>query len=230
MARPIAGDPPASTPAPYHTPPNGLPAPTGPSPFNYTNQPTLPAPAVASSPTPLGLLNAFRRRWVLSTFVGALVTAAVVVGVWMAMPAGKHQARALVQLQPRRVEIVGKGQEFDAYRRHQIFLLKAPDLITRVVADPAVASLETIKESDEPISMIENALRVSVAAPEILEVTLTGNNIDDLRTILDKLVKGYVDDATTLDRKTRDDEIAGLDKTRLAVQAEIELQEKAIDL
>ena len=78
--------------------------------------------------------------------------------------------------------------------------------------------------------MIENALRVSVAAPEILEVTLTGNNIDDLRTILDKLVKGYVDDATTLDRKTRDDEIAGLDKTRLAVQAEIELQEKAIDL
>ena len=69
-----------------------------------------------------------------------------------------------------------------------------------------------------------------MAAPEILEVTLTGNNIDDLRTILDKLVKGYVDDATTLDRKPRDDEIAGLDKTRLAVQAEIELQEKAIDL
>src|SRR5579883_232549 len=69
MPRPLAGDPPATLPpAPYQTPPNGLPATAAvPSPFNYTNQPSMPAPVVQSTPTASGLLNAFRRRWVLGT-------------------------------------------------------------------------------------------------------------------------------------------------------------------
>src|SRR5436190_14439403 len=118
MARPIAGDPPASQPpAPFQTPPNGIAVQAPPSPFNYTNQPSMPAPAVQSTPTPLGLLNAFRRRWVLGTFIGGVVAAAVAVGVWMALPGGKHQARALVQLRPKSISFVNKSPEdFSEYR------------------------------------------------------------------------------------------------------------------
>jgi succinoglycan biosynthesis transport protein ExoP len=95
MARPIAGDPPISQPpAPFQTPPNGMPVPTAASPFNYTNQPSMPAPAMPTTPTPAGLLNAFRRRWVLGTFIGGLIAAAVAVGIWVALPGGKHQARS----------------------------------------------------------------------------------------------------------------------------------------
>ena len=78
MARPIAGDlPTGQPPSPFHTPPNGMPVPAGASPFNYVNQPHMPAPAVPSAPTPAGLLHAFRRRWVLGTFVGGLCVVGV---------------------------------------------------------------------------------------------------------------------------------------------------------
>lgn len=230
MARSIAGDPPANLPSPYQTPPNGLPAPAAPSPFNYTNQPSMPGPAVATTPTPAGLWNAFRRRWVLGTFIGGLVAAAVAVALWLAMPAGKHQARALVQLQPKQAEFVAKSNEdFEAYRRHQIFLIKTRDLITRVLADPAVGSLDMVKQSDDPVTMLEGGLRVTVAAPEILEVSLTGNNIEDMKTVLDHLMKRYVEDASSIDRKHRDDQINSLEKLRANVQLDIDLQEKAIE-
>ncbi len=229
MTRPIAGEPPTSPPSPYQTPPNGLPAPL--SPFNYTNQPSMLAPAVAATPTPLGLFNAFRRRWVLGTFIGGLVAVAVVTSIWFAMPAGKHQARALVQLQPKQVEFTNKNNEdFEAYRRHQIFLLKTRDLLTRVLADPAVVSLDTVKQSDDPVALLEESLQVKVVAPEILEVTMTGNHVEDMKVILDHLVKRYVDDATSLDRKQRDTHINGLEKLSASVQLDIDLQEKAIDV
>ena len=218
MARPIAGDPPASQPpAPYPT--SGVPAPAAPSPFNYTNQPNLPGPTVTSTPTPSGLWNAFRRRWVLSTFVGALVAATVAIGAWLAMPAGKHQARALVQLQAPQSQITNKGQEdFEVYRRQQIFLLKTRDLFNRVLADPAVSSLGMEKASEDPVAMLEDAVRVTVAAPEVLEVTLTGNQLDDMKVLLDHLIKRYVADANALDNKARDEVRENLLRTRAGVQ------------
>ena len=107
MARPTAGDLPASQPpAPFQTPSSGLSAPAAPaSPFNYTNQPSMPAPAMQATPTPAGLLNAFRRRWVLGTFIGGVVAVAAAVGIWMALPSGKHQTRALVQLRPKAIDV-----------------------------------------------------------------------------------------------------------------------------
>lgn len=231
MARPIAGDPPAGPPPAPYSPPNGSPAPVALSPFNYTNQPSLPAPAVAATPTPSGLWHAFRRRWVLGTFIGGLVAAAVAAGVWLAMPAGKHQARALVQLRPKQIEFVNKTQEdFEAYRRQQMFFLKTRDLLTRVLADPAVSSLDLVKGSEDPVQALEDALRVTIAAPEILEVTLTGNNLDDMKVVLDHLIKRYVADALNIDNKQRDDHITSLEKLRTSLQLEIDLQEKAIEL
>ncbi|MDY3552100.1 polysaccharide biosynthesis tyrosine autokinase [Gemmata sp. JC717] len=231
MARPIAGDPPASPPpAPFPTP-GGVPATVAPSPFSYTNQPSLPGPTVSSAPTPSGLWNAFRRRWVLSTFVGALVAAAVATGAWLAMPAGKHQARALVQLQPQHAYITNKGQEdFEWYRRRQIYLLtKDRDLFNRVLADPAVASLAMVKTADDPVAMLEDAVRVSVAAPEMLEVTLTGNHLDDMKVLLDKLIKRYLDDTNAFDNRSRAEDREHLRNRRSEVQNEIAQGERVIE-
>ena len=159
MARPIAGEPPASQPpAPYPTQ-SGVPAPTAPSPFSYTNQPSMPGPTVSAAPTPAGLWNAFRRRWVLSTFVGALVAAAAAIGLWLAMPAGKHQARALVQLHPQQIQFTNKAQgDSTVYRSQQQFHLRDRDLFNRVLANPAVSSLTLVKTSDDPATMLEDSL------------------------------------------------------------------------
>lgn len=147
---------------------------------------------------------------------------------WPCPPASTRPA--LVQLQPKQVDFANKTQEdFEAYRRHQIFLVKTRPVITRTLADPAVGSLDTVKQSEDPVAMLEDSLRVTIAAPEILEITLNGNSIDDLKVILDHLVKRYVDDATAIDRKQIDDELTRTERTRATIQQEIELREKAIE-
>ncbi len=233
MARPIAGDPPASPPpAPFQTPPGGMPAPVAPpSPFNYTNQPNMPAPAVQGTPTPLGLWNAFRRRWVLGTFIGGLAAAAVAVGIWMALPGGKHEARALIQLRPKSVSFVSKTQEdFAEYRNRQRFLLKTRDLITSVLKDPAVSSLESVKQAEDPVAMIEEQLKVTVATDDVLQVTMTGNHLDDMKVIVQHLVQRYIDDTTAFDRRTLEDQIKKHEQYADTLRAEIEGMERQIDL
>ncbi len=232
MARPIAGDLPAGQPpSPFHTPPNGMPVPAGASPFNYVNQPHMPAPAVPSAPTPAGLLHAFRRRWVLGTFVGGLVAAAVAVGVWVLLPGGKHEARALVQLKPKGIEFVNKNPEnFGEYRDRQRFLLKTRDLITKTLAEPAVSSLDMVKQSGDPVGMLEEQIKVKVATDDILEVSLTGNHLDDMKVVLDHLVKRYVNESTAFERNERDQQVKKLEQLSDTLRFEIDAAEKQIEL
>ena len=232
MARPIAGDLPAGQPpSPFHTPPNGMPVPAGASPFNYVNQPHMPAPAVPSAPTPAGLLHAFRRRWVLGTFVGGLVAAAVAVGIWVLLPGGKHEARALVQLKPKGIEFVNKNPEnFAEYRDRQRFLLKTRDLITKTLAEPAVSSLDMVKQSSDPVTMLEEQIKVKVATDDILEVSLTGNHLDDMKVVLDHLVKRYVNESTAFERNERDQQVKKLEQLSDTLRFEIEAMEKQIEL
>jgi len=186
---------------------------------------------VQTTPTATGLFNAFRRRWVLSTFIGGLVAAAVAVGAWVALPGGKHEARALVQLRPKAIEFVNRNQEnFAEYRGRQVFLLKSRDLITKTLAEPAVSSLDSVKQNADPVTMVEDQIKVTVAADDILQVTLTGNNLDDMKVILDHLVKRYVEDASAFDRSERTAQVTKLEQYAETLRMEIESTEKHIEL
>jgi capsular exopolysaccharide synthesis family protein len=61
-------------------------------------------------------------------------------------------------------------------------------------------------------------------------VSLTGNQLDDMKVILDHLVKRYVDDATAFDRKQRNDEVKKLDQLSEEYRLQIETMEKQIEL
>jgi capsular exopolysaccharide synthesis family protein len=234
MARSIAGDPSSnSSPAPFQTPSNGLPPLAPPSPFNYTNQPNLPAPVVPSAPTPAGLLHAFRRRWVLGTFLGGLAAAAVALAAWMLMPGGKHQVRAFVQLRPRNYDIFVKNPEdYTEYRERQKFLLKAPDLIANVVREPAVSSIESIRAAvrngDDPAQLVAEQLRVKDATTDVLEVNMTGNALDDMKVLVEQVVKRYIEDATGFERKALEERIKKEERHAEALQLEIDGKNSAI--
>lgn len=231
MPRPTAGDPPATLPpAPYPAQPSATAVMPPPSPFSYSNQPSLPAPGVPSTPTPTGLLHAFRRRWVLGTLLGLLAAAAAGAAAWFLLPSGKHEARAIVQLRSRSSELAGKSlDEFAEYRSRQVFLLKTRDLITRVIAEPGVAQLDMIKKSEDPVQMIEEHLQVKAATNDLILVTLTGNNLDEMKVFLDHLVKRYVTDATAFDLKDIDDRVKKHEKLAESLGGEIEAGKKQIE-
>src|SRR6266540_5849905 len=94
-------NPPPNPLSPFHMPVGGMPQPIppyGPNP-GYTVGP-MP-PRAKAGPSPGGMLHALKRRWVLATFLGGLFAAAAAAGVWMLMPAGKHQAKALIRLRQK---------------------------------------------------------------------------------------------------------------------------------
>jgi capsular exopolysaccharide synthesis family protein len=232
MARPTAGDAPAALPpSPFQAPPPaGLAQPVAGSPFNYTNQPSMPAAAVPSAPTPAGLWNAFRRRWVLGTFLGALVAAAVAIGVWSVLPGGKHEVHAFIKLKPRNNLIGGPTENFGDYRERQRFIIKSRTMITQTLAEPAVASLDSVRGAENPVQAIEGTLKVNVVTDDILQVMMTGNNIDDMKVLVEHLVKRYVDDATGFDQRERAEQRKKIEQLSESTRAEIEALEKNIEL
>lgn len=184
-----------------------------------------------SSPTPLGLFHAFRRRWVLSTLIGLAAATVVAATTWLVLPSGKHEARALVNLRPRNIEINARERDdYESYRRNQIFILKTRELLARTVGDAAVVGLNMIKESDDPVRLLEENLSVSAVAPEILAVTLKGNNLDEMKIIVDALVKRYVDDAAANDRRELMDQEKRLTAAADKLKAEIEADEAHLRL
>ncbi|HEV3438610.1 MAG TPA: hypothetical protein VG122_14695, partial [Gemmata sp.] len=231
MPRPTAGDLSQNSHSPYQTPPHGVSVIGGPAPLSYAGQPIPPAPAAKSVPTPASLLNAFKRRWVLGTFVGLLVALGVATGLWLALPGGKHEARGLIDLRDKSFELTSKNAEdYETYRKNQIFILKTRDLLNRTVNDPAVSSLETIKSAEDPVRLLEENISATAAAPSILAVTMKGNNIDEMKTIVDALMKRYVDDATATERRDRAEQTKKLEKLQEELSQEIEGQERHLKL
>lgn len=236
MNRPNAGETPPNHPiSPFHTPPAGYPIPVPGVPLNYHGQPLPPTPPSKSGPTPLGILNALKRRWVMAALIGgAAAVVAAVVG-WFALPSGKHEARAHIQIRLTSSNGVTRPvDDPESFRRTQMFILKTRDLITRALADPSVASTETvqnaIKNGDDPVKLVEDNLKVTMEGPEIITVTLTGDNPEDMRVILDQMVKRYYDDATVLERKGRDDRRRQLESLAETFKREITAKEKNIKL
>ena len=111
-----------------------------------------------------------------------------------------------------------------------MFLLKTRDLITRTLAEPAVSSLDMVKQSSDPVSMIEEQIKVKVVTEDILEVALTGNQLDDMKVILDHLVNRYIDDATAFERKERQEQTKKLEQLSESKRLEIDAKEKHIEL
>src|SRR2546430_538672 len=100
--------------SPFHTPAGGMPQPIpvlpyGPNP-GYNPGPT---PKTKAGPSPAGMLHALKRRWVLATFLGGLIAAAGSAAVWLLMPTGNHQGKALVRLRQKTSELNKSQEDFD---------------------------------------------------------------------------------------------------------------------
>ncbi len=229
MARPNSGDNPSTGPlAPYQTPPGGMLAPpAGP----YGPAVTLPgAPSAKAAPTPLGLLNALRRRWVMATFLGLLVGSALGTGMWFILPAGKHTAQATIQLRPSAVETgKGQGEDFESFRRSQMFLVKSRDLINKTLAEPRVASLQTVREAEDAVQLLETGVRVDGSqSPEHFRILFNGDNQGDIVKIVEVLSGKYVDDANASVRRVLMERDERLDKLIIDLQNKVSGDEATI--
>jgi hypothetical protein len=139
-------------------------------------------------PTVAGLLNALKRRWLIACVIGSIVGAGIGIGVWLAMPAGKHQAKASVHMQ--QAGLMNNSEEaFRRWKEAQIVTIKSKRLLNRVASLPEVRTLSLIENADDPSQVLENLIHVKwmSGAEDFLVITLNGDKPEELRVILDKL-------------------------------------------
>ena len=122
--------------------PVALPNMFGPNPFAVAS-PTAPGTGGHRSlPTLAELFHAFKRRWVLGLLIGGIVASVVAAAIWMVMPSGKHQVRAIIYMR----STVAKGaahdnDAFDRYKESQLANMKTRTFLARVGNQPSVRNL-----------------------------------------------------------------------------------------
>jgi capsular exopolysaccharide synthesis family protein len=149
------------------------------------------------------------------------------------MPAGKHEARGLIDLRDRNSPLAFKnGEDYESYRRNQMFILKTRDLLRRTVDDPSVSSLEMMRNvpPEERERLLEECMTVTLAAPLIVAVTIKGNNIEEMKVIVDAHMKRYVDDAIAVSRRERAEQTKKLERMEQSLKDEVEAIERQLIL
>ena len=175
-------------------------------------------------PTLPELANALKRRMVLAIFLGLLVGTAAAAAVWLALPNGKHDVRAMLEVTPNAGNVTGGISEsnFDTFKQKQTQLIKTRLLLEQVKSNPAVAKLPDIVNSDDQIRFLEENIRVSWDA-DLMRVTMKGDEPKQLQTILDTLLVEFIKDAEGAESRNRA-------RMRVRLEADIDTANKDIEM
>src|SRR4051812_39147669 len=88
--------------------------------------------------------------------------------------------------------------------------------------EPSVSSLHVVKESDDPIKLVEEGLVVKSETPSVFKVSFTTDSPDEVKTLLGTLLRKYLDDANRIDNQTKTDRNEKLDKLYKKMYADVQ--------
>jgi polysaccharide biosynthesis transport protein len=187
-----------------------------------------PPPILSATPNLAGLLQAARRRWRLSLFLGVFFAAAAAAAMWYFQPE-KFTARTLVHVAVNRPIILADTPEgrtdSTTYQRTQIAYVKSRRVLIAALRNPKVADLKTVKEQTDPVVWLEKEIQCDFSAsPEILRIQLTGDLPQELIEIVNSVREGYLKEVLQSEKDGRQFRLDKL-KEIYAVQDQ-KLQEK----
>jgi capsular exopolysaccharide synthesis family protein len=150
-------------------------------------------PAGLSATPGIGtMFQALRRRWPL--ILGLSLLGGVLAGaaVWLLVP-GKYTTEMLLEFErPPRGSYEG---EFDVpnFKRAQTALLKGNAVVQKVVDKAEVRQFSEVRRQADPALWLQKSLVTDdLLGPTILRVTLSGNDPEEVQTVLNELRKEYL--------------------------------------
>jgi polysaccharide biosynthesis transport protein len=207
------------------------------------NLPPYPPPAVGSAVPPSALadgevaamdgsalgyspgrvLKALRRRWLVAGTVGVLMAVALG-GVANEYIRPYYTARTQVYVainQPFVLTDTGSADP-NTYQRRQVALVRSRPVLQNAVSRRGVADLPCIRNTSDPVGWLEADLKVDfTVAPEIMKITLTGPDADELLVLLDAIREAYLQEGVNkevTDKRAARERLLGLideDRTKL---------------
>ncbi|MCS7046047.1 MAG: Wzz/FepE/Etk N-terminal domain-containing protein, partial [Gemmataceae bacterium] len=190
-------------------------------------------PGLAAGPTFASLLHALRRRWLLATtvaLVGGMLTA---VAVFIVMPP-KYSAEARLLVASRTEIGLGLQQreetEFAIFKSNLPSLLKAPLNLNSALNQPLhantgrrVRDLAIVRERGSgAVEWLEKAIKTDYnLGPEILKVTLSAEQSDEVAELLNAIVYAFLNDLARKEKLRSEAFIEQLQRKQEELESEL---------
>jgi capsular exopolysaccharide synthesis family protein len=191
--------------------------------------PVATPPALSATPDAMALLKALRRRWFLAGALGCLAALVTFAAAWYLLPA-KSLANILLQVSARQPD----GVETNVRVDHSMLMktsadrIKSRDVLMRALNQDGVRGLRLVRKNPDTLSALmwmEENLKVDYReGSELLNITLTGEDPNDLTVIVGALAKAFLQIVNGEDNKQRKDRMTRYEK--LYADAKEKLREK----
>jgi capsular exopolysaccharide synthesis family protein len=201
-------------------------------------KPGIPA-ALSAPPNALAMLKALRRRWLLATGFGLVLAAVVAVGIWFFLPAGKQSGYFRLHIVANPDPLLFKhpeaGNDFGKFQQMQAALIRGRPVLNAALRQPKAAQLETVRKmtqnTTDPLEALENAVRVDFPAPEILRITVEGDEPEELKILANAVAEAYLQEVVHKQRQARKTRLDNLEALMKEAQDKVKrLQDRRREL
>jgi polysaccharide biosynthesis transport protein len=158
--------------------------------------PNAPPAALAAAPNAITLLKALRRCWVRAGIVAFVLAGLVAFATWSLVPTSMHTARTLIRVPPGVSKYVFPTTEptpnLGDHQRTQVALVKSRLVLNAALKRPGVGDLAIVRSRPEAIEWLEKEIQADFSvAPEVLRIAISGDNPDELKTLIIALKDAY---------------------------------------
>lgn len=167
--------------------------------------------------TAIGILTAFRRRWVPALAVGIPAALLATALVWEFIPAS-FQSVAILKIEQNDPKLINdnggrRETDFQFYRESQKNYMLSRQVITAALRNPQVAECPTLKPITHPVDWLMGKLKTDdTISPEFLKVVLEGQHPRDLALILNAVKDAYLEQAVFMSKNAKIDELRRLEE------------------
>ena len=173
--------------------------------------PVIVNPQPTSSPSPMGLLRALKRRLVLALGLAILVSGVCSTAAWFLLPPTTYQAKAQVlvrtstpQIMFQTIDAEVEREESQRYQRSQLVQLKSRFVINTALQQRGISELKMIREQKRPAEWLaENLVAQFLQGTEVLQISLDGKYPEELARLVNAVTNTYIEEVANGDLKRR---------------------------
>jgi succinoglycan biosynthesis transport protein ExoP len=152
------------------------------------------------------LLRALRRRWLLALTLAVVLAPAATAAAWFLVPT-RHTARTLLYVESKQPSILfnfNVDPSHGNYQRTQLALVKSRLVLNAALRQKNVADLPTIRAQPNAVEWLEKHITADYKlAPEIMTISLTGEQPDDIVAMLNAVRETYLQEVVEKEQNDR---------------------------
>ena len=174
------------------------------------------------------ILHSLRRHWLLSAVLGVIIGTVITVSCVLFLPK-TYTARAMIKVDMRPEESpIGNSQhynpnDYEIFKNTQALSIRSPFVLNTALRDGDVAATSIYKrEKDNPVRWLQDHLVVNYPnKAELMEVSLSDADPDEVTKIVDAVVKAYMDEVVERAKKKRREDLMNLENLYSDKKAEV---------